>query len=463
MSSATPRTGGYSSNPHVANNESSKGKTIGFAIVIILGLGGLAVVGVGLGGFGAQQGWWQVGSLSNLSQVHSIIMMAAGGGGGIVFLIMGIVGSVKNHQANSCQQNDGKESTEHGSTVDSKNTKVNSEPTKKAGIVSSTVTKDSVIDGFSIFDEVNSTQKAPEPKKNLSQIRDKTILTKDSPLVMQQEFPQDAKKALDEIFITPLPARTSAIQVLYNHAHPDGFITNGDSIIFPLKKADYLVKMQGQEEIFYCQHNLQRVVMNRKIQDCILKYNLQHITTIKKYIYVLPHTNTQELNDTNAVVIAQKIQPIAIEFNDELSDEQYEELLTVVKTIKYADLRPPNLTWVYEHGKKKIAILDTEDIASKFVDTNMKYYLNSFYHSWRSDKDLNSIIEIANELLNTDPETSKIILKLFLSYYRGVLRLKPKDDQVDRKKVFAKAVAEIENELQEIINDVKPSFKVKLS
>ena len=93
MSSATPRTGEYSSDPHVVNNEPSKGKTIGFAIVIILGLlSGLAVAGVGLGGY------LQAGSLSSLGQVNSIIMMAAGGGGGVIFLIVGIVGFVKNCQ-----------------------------------------------------------------------------------------------------------------------------------------------------------------------------------------------------------------------------------------------------------------------------------------------------------------------------------------------------------------------------
>lgn len=79
-----------------SNNFNSKLKTYGFAILIIVGIGGLAVAGAGLGSFGIQQGWWQAGSLSNLSQIHSITMMAAGSGVGIVFLVIGIVGSVKN-------------------------------------------------------------------------------------------------------------------------------------------------------------------------------------------------------------------------------------------------------------------------------------------------------------------------------------------------------------------------------
>ena len=84
----------------------SKRKVIGFAIVIILGLGGLALAGVGLGGY------LRAGSHTSLGQVHSMIMMAAGGGGGIVFLIVAIVGCVKNCKRSSHQQKNNHASTE---------------------------------------------------------------------------------------------------------------------------------------------------------------------------------------------------------------------------------------------------------------------------------------------------------------------------------------------------------------
>jgi len=57
-----------------------------------VGIGGLAVAGVGAGGY------FQAGALSNLGQVNAIIMMAAVGGGGLILLIVGIVSSVKNCQ-----------------------------------------------------------------------------------------------------------------------------------------------------------------------------------------------------------------------------------------------------------------------------------------------------------------------------------------------------------------------------
>ncbi|MBI3901259.1 MAG: hypothetical protein HY324_03800 [Chlamydiia bacterium] len=84
------RTEGCGFASHSVRNEPCTERAI--SIALVLGLGGLAIAGVGL------SGCLQVGSLSSLGQVNSIIMMAAGGGGGIVFLIAGIIGSVKNRQ-----------------------------------------------------------------------------------------------------------------------------------------------------------------------------------------------------------------------------------------------------------------------------------------------------------------------------------------------------------------------------
>ncbi|HEY4832974.1 MAG TPA: hypothetical protein VIH61_10495 [Waddliaceae bacterium] len=93
MDSSTSKVGsGEFPNSHPVNNPPSKLKTFWFAIAIIVGLGSLAAAGVGLGGY------LQAGSLSSLGRVNSIIMMTAGGVAGIVFLIIGIVGSVKNRQ-----------------------------------------------------------------------------------------------------------------------------------------------------------------------------------------------------------------------------------------------------------------------------------------------------------------------------------------------------------------------------
>jgi hypothetical protein len=77
------------------NYTPSKLKTYGFAIAIIVGLCGIGIAITGVAGF------FHIGSLNNLAQVDAMIMMAAGGGGGIVFLVIGLVGTLKNRQAGS--------------------------------------------------------------------------------------------------------------------------------------------------------------------------------------------------------------------------------------------------------------------------------------------------------------------------------------------------------------------------
>jgi hypothetical protein len=76
--------------PSIPLRTPSKWKTYGFAIATIVGIGGLAVCGVGV------VGYFHVGALSNMAQVDAIIMMAVSGGIGAILLISGIVGTVKN-------------------------------------------------------------------------------------------------------------------------------------------------------------------------------------------------------------------------------------------------------------------------------------------------------------------------------------------------------------------------------
>jgi|GEM_PF-1777286 len=75
-----------------AHNPPSQLKTYGFILAIIVGVGGLAAGGAGAAGY------FQIGALSNMDQIDAIIMMAAGGGGGLIFLIIGIVRTVKNQK-----------------------------------------------------------------------------------------------------------------------------------------------------------------------------------------------------------------------------------------------------------------------------------------------------------------------------------------------------------------------------
>ncbi len=80
--------------------ECKRHKTLGFALVIIVSMGSLALMGVGLGGY------LQAGALSHLGQINSTLMMVAGFDGVIIGLIITVIGSVKNCPKNIQQQND---------------------------------------------------------------------------------------------------------------------------------------------------------------------------------------------------------------------------------------------------------------------------------------------------------------------------------------------------------------------
>jgi len=91
-------------------NNPSKCTTLGFAIALIVGIGGLIVAGVGGGGL------FHVGALSSLGQVNSMLLVVIGGAGGIPCLTIGIVGFInlcnkakaKTHEASLQKQSHSK-------------------------------------------------------------------------------------------------------------------------------------------------------------------------------------------------------------------------------------------------------------------------------------------------------------------------------------------------------------------
>jgi len=68
--------------------EPSKFKTLGFAVLTIIGIGGLTAAIIGASGL------LHAGSLTNFGQARSIIMIVIGSGGGIPLLVSGIIGFV---------------------------------------------------------------------------------------------------------------------------------------------------------------------------------------------------------------------------------------------------------------------------------------------------------------------------------------------------------------------------------
>jgi len=78
-------------------NHSLKLKTYSFAVIIILGIGGLTIGSVGLAGIGSYHSWWYAGALKQLSLMVTIPMVCAGGVIALTCLTLLII-SIKNKQ-----------------------------------------------------------------------------------------------------------------------------------------------------------------------------------------------------------------------------------------------------------------------------------------------------------------------------------------------------------------------------
>ncbi|MEZ5315046.1 MAG: hypothetical protein R3E91_02390 [Chlamydiales bacterium] len=76
--------------PSKSKTSPSKGKSYGFAILIIVAIGGLVVAGVGVSHY--------CGAISTLHQVHATMMIAVGGGSSFILLIIALAIKVRNRR-----------------------------------------------------------------------------------------------------------------------------------------------------------------------------------------------------------------------------------------------------------------------------------------------------------------------------------------------------------------------------
>ena len=107
--------------------------------------------------------------------------------------------------------------------------------------------------------------------------------------------------------------------------------------------------------------NLQRVIVNEKIKECIAKYNLTYFTTPKKYIYHLPNRPIS-FSDQNYLVLSEKLDILCNRCNlhyfvYHASAQERKEVETVIRYIGYGDSHLENICKL-KNGK--IAIIDTE-------------------------------------------------------------------------------------------------------
>jgi hypothetical protein len=208
-------------------------KTYGFAIAIIVGIGGLAVGATGLAGY------FHVGALSSMAQVDAIIMMAAGGGGGIILLIVGVVGTVKNRQSNSHQR--------HGDVhVDSER----SGATRKSGSTERADTQDDSVYGPEAWKiwNVEVVDVVPAaPQVDLSK-KDKVLLYIPQTIRVHGKEQDFNLKTLKEISGGPFRYFSESVEGQFGDNMAPGWVLIDKNVIPESRNKDYETQERMVEE-----------------------------------------------------------------------------------------------------------------------------------------------------------------------------------------------------------------------
>jgi hypothetical protein len=290
-------------------------------------------------------------------------------------------------------------------------------------------------------------------------------------IILSHQVPNEVKIALDEIFSPPLPSFESDDFIREIAKRGMDFIQlGGDCNVAILRNLNYVIKLQRDETDLKegYQHNLVRIIVNDKIKNCVIENNFKHITYLDKFIYPLPLVQKDEaINDTNAIVVAPKVDIYKVNFQD-LTDEEYGELVTVIAIVGYSDLRAANFTWIVGDEGKKLACIDTEDIAAKSVtsDRMLRMYCRSRWDidcRWSRNEKSIEIAKLAESLIDDHPEVARQIIHQLQVFHRGLVPLIPKDNQIKRKEMFAAAQLLIEQNIQKLLTDANILFEVKLT
>ncbi|MCC5832658.1 MAG: hypothetical protein JJU12_06410 [Chlamydiales bacterium] len=207
----------------------SKFKRYGFAIAIIMGVGGTAAGAAGLAGY------FHLGALSNMAQVDAIIMMAGGGGGGIIMLIVGVVGTLKNRQRSS-HQRQGAHVNSEGSSAASE-----SRSTESLEIIGSIDTKGGLVYGreawkiwgVEVLDNLLKTPRVYPGKK------DKVLLYIPQKIRVNGKTQDFTLKALKEISGGPFLYFSNDVEEQFGEAAAPGWVLIDKDVIPESRNKDY--------------------------------------------------------------------------------------------------------------------------------------------------------------------------------------------------------------------------------
>lgn len=289
----------------------------------------------------------------------------------------------------------------------------------------------------------------------------------DRELILEHQLPLDVETSLDEICKDPLPAFGSfelcevldkrGIAFIKMAGQYAGSVQFEHSAIGSIVGKPYLIKFQGDKYLFSRspKANLERIVINDRIRQHVGQNNCRHIAVMEKYIYVLPNLkplpNGQKhiLSDENSFVVAKQINLKDVHF-DELTEDQYKEIVNLVVSVGYADTAERNFSWIEENGQNKLVIIDTENRASYFAGIYFNQLLDSRWKT-RYNEAL-KLLESVKELSQTDKESAMKILELLAIYDRGLCPLQPfpteNGTSSAKQSIFDAAKKIIENKIQ---------------
>lgn len=240
MESLASRVGsGKISPPAPTSPPSSKLETYGFAIAIIVGIGGLAAGAAGLSGY------FQVGALSNIAQVDAITLMAAGGGSGTILLIIGVFGTVKNRQAMSHQR--------HGDVhVDSERSGATRKSglTKRAEMIKSIDTQDGSVYGpeaWKIWEAEVLDAVPPAPQVDLSK-KDKVLLYIPRKIRFQGRDMDFNLKALKRIGAGPFSFISELVEKQFGDQASPGWVLIDKTVLPESRNKNYETQKKMVEE-----------------------------------------------------------------------------------------------------------------------------------------------------------------------------------------------------------------------
>ena len=281
---------------------------------------------------------------------------------------------------------------------------------------------------------------------------------------------KEVEMALDVYFVQPLPKERNP--ALWKALIEKGmsFVNIKRYAVAYLDKLDCFIKIQANNERLNDTPalNLRRLHINDRIDQCIIENKLVHFTCVEKSLYLVPlatetlrETNL-ELTDSNAIVVAKKVERVEEFILNNLTIAQYGELMKVLVIAKVTDLHGGNIFWTMVDGQKRMVIIDTEDQALFILrERGLEYFLADKTAGLLGARYTPYLLK-AREIFQRDSKLTEKIIHLIVTHQKGLARFKPGAQEKEKMTLFIEANNYFEMELEDLFAAAGISIQVKL-